>query len=100
MQYVGATRLITTTAAQPTDESEVIRESGSGIVADNSSGSEKDPAPLRVHCRECLKGIAPSEAYQPEAEDYALYFCGLECFSKWRERAEKEIAPGDDKNAN
>ncbi len=69
-------------------------------MADHSSELGKDPATLRVHCRECLTEIAPSEAYQPEAEEYALYFCGLECFSKWRERAEKEIAPGNDKNAN
>lgn len=62
-------------------------------MADNASGPGKNPAPQRVHCSECLKEIAPSEAYQPEAEEYALYFCGLECFRKWRERSEKDVAP-------
>jgi hypothetical protein len=50
--------------------------------------------PPRVHCKECQKEIPASENAQPEAQEYALYFCGLECFRKWQERAEKEIAPG------
>ncbi|AGA32028.1 hypothetical protein TVNIR_0319 [Thioalkalivibrio nitratireducens DSM 14787] len=61
-------------------------------MADNANGTEEDPTPPRVRCRECLKEIPSSEAEQPEAEEYALYFCGLECFQKWHERAEKEIA--------
>ncbi len=69
-------------------------------MADNASGPEKDPSPPRVQCKECLKEIPPSEADQPEAEEYALHFCGLECFQKWHERADKEITPGKDNKQN
>lgn len=63
-------------------------------MVDQPRGPEKDPTPARVRCKECLKEIPPSEAEQPEAEEYALYFCGLECFQTWLERAEPEITPG------
>ena len=37
-----------------------------------------------VECEVCLKEIPPSEAKNEEASDYVFYFCGLECFEKWR----------------
>jgi hypothetical protein len=45
--------------------------------------------PERVSCELCLKEIPRSEAASAEATDYVAYFCGLDCFEKWRrERAE------------
>lgn len=38
-----------------------------------------------VACAVCLKEIPQSEAGIVEAEDYVLYFCGLECYRRWRE---------------
>jgi hypothetical protein len=64
----------------------------------DNTGAEKDPTPPRLHCKECQKEIPTSESEQPEAQAYALYFCGLECFDKWQKRAEKEIAPRDPNN--
>jgi len=37
-----------------------------------------------VECEVCLKEIPTSEAKCDEVNDYVLYFCGLECFDKWR----------------
>ena len=42
-----------------------------------------------VDCEICLKEIPLSEAKSEEATDYVMYFCGLECFEKWK-------APNDD----
>jgi hypothetical protein len=38
-----------------------------------------------VDCEICLKEIPVSEAKNEEATDYVMYFCGLECFDKWKE---------------
>lgn len=49
-------------------------------------------APLdveKVPCEICLKEIPVSEAIIPEAVDYVVYFCGLECYVKWKEQDEK-----------
>jgi hypothetical protein len=44
--------------------------------------------PQRVPCEICLKEVPKSEAAVAEARDYVAYFCGLECYDKWRrERA-------------
>jgi hypothetical protein len=37
-----------------------------------------------VECEICLKEIPVSEAKNEEASDYVFYFCGLECFERWR----------------
>ena len=37
-----------------------------------------------VACEVCLKEIPQSEAGIVEAEDYVLYFCGLDCYTQWR----------------
>ena len=33
---------------------------------------------------ECMKEIPRSEAKVDEASDYVAYFCGLDCYDKWR----------------
>ena len=37
-----------------------------------------------VPCEVCLKEIPRSEAKVDEANDYVVYFCGLDCYDKWR----------------
>lgn len=39
-----------------------------------------------VCCEMCLKEVPKSEAAVPEATDYVLYFCGLECYQQWKEQ--------------
>lgn len=38
----------------------------------------------RVACEVCLKEVPRSEAVVPEAVDYVTYFCGLDCYEKWK----------------
>jgi hypothetical protein len=44
----------------------------------------------RVACEVCLREVPRSEAVVPEASDYVAYFCGLECFAKWKALREFE----------
>lgn len=37
-----------------------------------------------VTCEVCLKEVPISEATVPEASDYFVHFCGLECYEKWK----------------
>jgi hypothetical protein len=67
---------------------------GITVVAESTRDPDVQPPSPRIHCEECRKEIPPSELDQPEAEDYVIYFCGLECFEKWREDAEVEIISG------
>jgi hypothetical protein len=51
----------------------------------------KPVEPQRVPCEVCLKEVPRSEAAMAEARDYVAYFCGLDCYEKWRrERPEPE----------
>lgn len=43
----------------------------------------EQPQHAMVSCEVCLKEIPKSLAHIEEAEDYVLYFCGLDCFDKW-----------------
>ena len=43
----------------------------------------------RVACEICLKELPKSEATVPEATDYIAYFCGLECYEKWKSQSGK-----------
>lgn len=44
----------------------------------------------QVPCEICLKEIPVSEAKSDEASDYVFYFCGLECYAKWKEREQNK----------
>ncbi len=46
--------------------------------------------PEAINCEVCLKEIPISEAHVPEAEDYVMGFCGLECYKEWMKKAESE----------
>ena len=52
--------------------------------------------PETINCETCLTEIPPDEAQSAEGEDYVVHFCGLECYSKWKEQAGKK-APEDSK---
>jgi Domain of unknown function (DUF3330) len=43
----------------------------------------------RVACEVCLKEVPKSEATVPEATDYVVYFCGLDCYEKWKSQGAK-----------
>lgn len=45
-----------------------------------------------VECKVCLKEIPASEAMNSEASDYVMYFCGLECFGKWKRQSDNQNA--------
>jgi hypothetical protein len=45
---------------------------------------------VRVACEICLREIPASEARIAEATDYVLYFCGLECYDKWRNQEDAQ----------
>lgn len=42
----------------------------------------------RVHCDVCQRDIPLSEALVAEATDYLVYFCGLDCYDRWRRQRE------------
>ena len=42
---------------------------------------------VQVSCEICLKEVPVVEAIVPEATDYFVYFCGLECYEKWKDQS-------------
>jgi hypothetical protein len=40
---------------------------------------------VQVACEVCLKEVPKSVSKVDEASDYVLYFCGIDCYEKWRE---------------
>lgn len=38
----------------------------------------------RVTCKVCMKEVPLSAARSDEASDYVFYFCGSNCYAKWR----------------
>jgi hypothetical protein len=46
--------------------------------------SDKSVETALVSCEVCLKDVPITEATIPEAVDYVVYFCGLDCFEKWK----------------
>ena len=43
----------------------------------------------QVECKVCLKEIPQTEAQAEEVHDYVAYFCGLDCYEKWKKLEEK-----------
>lgn len=41
----------------------------------------------RVACEICRKEVPVSEATVPEAADYVVYFCGLDCYERWKQQS-------------
>jgi len=47
---------------------------------------EPTPAePQLVKCNICLAEIPESVAMSSEADEYTQYFCGIECYNRWRD---------------
>jgi hypothetical protein len=51
--------------------------------------SDKPVELERVACAICRKEVPISEAAISEATDYVVYFCGLDCYEKWKSQSEK-----------
>ena len=47
-----------------------------------------DTVTEKISCDICHKEIPLSEANRFEVEDYVAHFCGLECYSTWKQRSE------------
>jgi len=45
--------------------------------------------PGSVACSVCLTEIPESVAMSSEADEYTQYFCGIECYTQWRNKTEK-----------
>lgn len=43
-------------------------------------------APKHISCEICMKEVPIDAANSFEAVDYVAYFCGLECYEKWKEK--------------
>lgn len=54
------------------------------------SASDKSAYVEEVACEICLKQVPLSEAKSDEASDYVRYFCGLECYARWRAQEKKQ----------
>lgn len=51
--------------------------------------TDKPVEPGHIACEMCLKEVPLSEATIPEATDYFVHFCGLECYEKWKSQGAK-----------
>ena len=43
-----------------------------------------------VACNVCLTEIPESVAVSSEADEYTQYFCGIECYDKWRDKEQPQ----------
>ncbi|MGD2073972.1 MAG: DUF3330 domain-containing protein [Gammaproteobacteria bacterium] len=59
------------------------------MTASDRREPPKPEAPEQVSCEVCRRQLPAAEALRQEAEDYVLWFCGQECFSKWRSTGER-----------
>lgn len=46
-----------------------------------------------LNCTTCINEIPHSEAFSPEAVDYVLYYCGIECYELWERDREAGRGP-------
>ncbi|MGD8559491.1 MAG: DUF3330 domain-containing protein [Gammaproteobacteria bacterium] len=52
--------------------------------------SEKVTDPQLVECEVCLTEVPASGAANEETSDYVFYFCGIDCYAQWKEKARRE----------
>ena len=52
------------------------------------SKQDKPVEDKMIACSVCMKEIPASEAMVDEAAEYVRYYCGLECFEKWKAQSE------------
>ncbi len=56
--------------------------------------SNKKPADNeKVTCQACKKSMAADDAITPEASDYYLHFCGLDCYAQWQTAKSRPAKP-------
>ena len=60
------------------------------LVGEIMTEQKKPTQEEKVACDVCLKEIPISEAMSEEATDYVAHFCGLDCYTKWKEQKKKE----------
>ncbi len=48
-----------------------------------------------VTCKVCMKAMATADAITPEATDYYLHFCGLDCYAQWQSRIGRKQDQGN-----
>jgi hypothetical protein len=48
-----------------------------------------------IACEICLKEVPISEATVPEATDYVVHFCGIDCYQKWKQQADADEDAGE-----
>lgn len=53
------------------------------------AATDKPVEPGYIACEMCLKEVPIAEATIPEATDYFVHFCGLECYAKWKSQGAK-----------
>lgn len=46
----------------------------------------KPSEPDLVACNVCLEEIPKSAAISQEADTYAQYYCGIDCYSQWKQQ--------------
>jgi len=51
--------------------------------------ADRSAAVTMVKCEVCLKEIPRFEVKSPEAQDYLIYFCGLDCYDRWNQSSDK-----------
>ena len=51
--------------------------------------SDKPVELEHVSCEICMKEVPLNEAINPETDDYVVYFCGLDCYEKWKKQDKK-----------
>lgn len=57
--------------------------------------SDKPVEVPQVACEVCLREVPVTEAIVAEAADYVVNFCGLECYGRWKRRAEAAEPPAE-----
>jgi hypothetical protein len=48
--------------------------------------------PNYIACRVCLEQIPKSASISVEADQYTQHFCGIECYSLWKQQSKEEFA--------
>lgn len=46
--------------------------------------------PSEGACAVCGRHIVPAQAKSVETQDYMLFFCGLDCYQKWRNQRDEQ----------
>ena len=55
----------------------------------NKLRSQQKPIPIEpdnIACHVCLTEIPKSVSYSQEADEYTQHFCGIECYSIWKQQ--------------